>query len=109
MNAQIKTLDTFYQLVRETFSSELPNPNLFTFSAEDNSFISRKFGHFIASTDSVKRKSIKLFAVKDPEVSAFIWWHDLTSVVAQVKTEQKRFKKGNWQVYHKNIKIFLND
>ena len=76
---------------------------MFTFSAEDNSFISNKFGDLIASTDLVKRKSIKLFAVKDPEVSAFIWWYDLTSVVAKVKTEQKKFKKGNWYVYHKNI------
>ena len=73
LNAQKKNMGTFYQLVRETFSSELPNSNLFTFSAEDNSFISNKFGDLIASTDLVKRKSIKLFAVKDPEVSAFIW------------------------------------
>ena len=98
-----KTMDTFYQLVRETFSSQLPNSNLFTFTADDNSFISSKFSDLITSTDLVKRKSIKFFSVKDPEVSAFIWWYDLTSVVAKVKTEQKKFKKGNWYVYHKNI------
>ena len=61
------------KLVRETFSSELPNSNLFTFGADDNSFISSKFGDLTASTDLVKQNSIKLFAVKDPEVSAFIW------------------------------------
>ena len=58
LNAQNKTLDTFYQLVREIFCSKLPNSNLFTFSAEDNSFISSKFGDLIASTDLVKPKSI---------------------------------------------------
>ena len=67
-----KTMDTFYQLVRET-SSQLPNSNLFTFTADDNSFISSKFSDLITSTDLVKRKSIKFFSVKDPEVSAFIW------------------------------------
>ena len=65
-----------------------------TFSAEDNHFIWR-FGDLIASKDHIKGKSLEVLAVKDSEVGAFFLGYGLTLVVAKVRTETKRFKKGN--------------
>lgn len=76
-------------------SSELSNSNLFTFCAEDSSFIWSKFGDLVGSTELVKSKSMKILAVKDLEVSAVIWRYGLTSVVPKVQTEQKSWNKGN--------------
>ena len=62
-----------------------------TFNAEDSTFI-WSFVDLIASTDHVKGESSELLAVKDPEVGAFVR-QCLTSVVANVGTGSKCFKK----------------
>ena len=76
------------------FSSELSDSKPFTsnnskwkervtFSAGNKTFI-WSFGDLIASADHAKGKSLKVLAVKDPEVGAFVWRYSLTSVVAKV-------------------------
>ena len=44
----------------------------------------RQFGDLIASTDPLQQKSIKVLAVKDPGVSAFILRYGLTSVLGKI-------------------------
>ena len=60
-----------------------------------NTLIWSKFGDLIASIDYVKRRSIEVLAVKDPEVGAFACRYGLMLVIAKVWTERKSFKKGN--------------
>ena len=43
----------------------------------------------------MKGKSLGVLAVKDPEVDAFVRRYGSTLAVAKVRTERKRFKKGN--------------
>ena len=63
-------------------------------SAEDNTLI-WSFGNLIASTDHMKRKSLEVLAVQDPEVGAVLRRYASTSVVAKVRKERKCFMKAN--------------
>ena len=49
----------------------------------------------------MKRKSIEVLAVNDPEVGAFVRRYDLMSVLKK----RKCFKNGKYIGYHKNLKI----
>ena len=63
-------------------------------SAEDNTLI-WSFGDLIALTDHMKRKSLDVLAVQDPEVGAFLRRYASTSVIAKVRKERKCFMKAN--------------
>ena len=49
----------------------------------------------IASADHVKGKFSEVLAVKDREIGAFVRRYNLTSLVAEVRTNRECFKKEN--------------